>query len=184
MTNRDVLKRALIALVERQVTKWPGGIFKPKDKKNTVDHLRKVLGDPIYGFTKHNPEAVSPMSPIPGSDDGSEKDKEPEFDVEYVKLLIQDSCTSAKTSQHVALFVLDTKGCGEGEWRADLKELIAELQASVAALQGSYKLATRDLDHPEYRTYCTITFKSTVTCHAPVDIEFWSWSRVTDAGVE
>ncbi|KAJ7025322.1 hypothetical protein C8F04DRAFT_1269351 [Mycena alexandri] len=149
----NVLKPALIALVQRQVTKWPGGDFNPKDKKITKDLLQKVLGDPIHGFTKHNPEYVSPMSPIPGSDDDSEKDKEPEFDVENVKLLIQDSRTSAKTSQLVALFVLDTKGCGEGEWRADLKDLLAELQTGPAALQGSYKLAIRDPDHPEYRTY-------------------------------
>ncbi|KAJ7761354.1 hypothetical protein B0H16DRAFT_1456095 [Mycena metata] len=51
------------------------------------------------------------------------------------------------------LFVLDTEGCGEGEWRADLKDLLAELQTSVAALQRSYKLAIRDPDDPEYRTY-------------------------------
>ncbi|KAJ7022525.1 hypothetical protein C8F04DRAFT_1272534 [Mycena alexandri] len=150
----NVRKPALIALVQRQVAKWPGGDFNPKDKKITVDLLQKVLGDPIHGFTKHNPESVCPISPIPaGSDDVSEKDKEPEFNVKYVKLLIQDSRTSAKTSQQVALFVLDTEGCGEGEWRADLKDLLEELQTSMAALQGSYRLGIRDPDDPEYRTY-------------------------------
>ncbi|KAJ7714597.1 hypothetical protein B0H16DRAFT_1742514 [Mycena metata] len=63
-----------------------------------------------------------------------------------------------------------------GQWGASAR------QAAIAVGRGVYcarRFAVLS------REYCTITFKSTVTCHAPpVDIEFWSRSRVTEAGVE
>ncbi|KAJ7931807.1 hypothetical protein B0H13DRAFT_1857769 [Mycena leptocephala] len=82
----------------------------------------------------------------------------PELPTRWVTLLIQDSPSSPnplKISQSVPLFVLDTEGCKPGEWRADLRDLLGELQTSNAALTGSLKLAILDPDHPEHRIYFT-----------------------------
>jgi hypothetical protein len=45
--------------------------------------------------------------------------------------------------------------------------------------------STENGEDPQGSTYCSISFKSTVTCHAPpVDIEIWQGSRVTRPFVE
>ncbi|KAJ7938980.1 hypothetical protein B0H13DRAFT_1851152 [Mycena leptocephala] len=156
---REVLKPALIDLVERQINKWPGGNFKRTDKKITATYIRKVLLDPSHGFTKQSTEHPSLPSnehgdlEEHGSRQGSQEKEEPEFDTQWVTLLIDNARTSLKISQRVNLYVLDNLLGQEGEWRADLKDLLMELQSSIAALTGSFKLAFRDPDHPDYRIY-------------------------------
>ncbi|KAJ7934595.1 hypothetical protein B0H13DRAFT_2262548 [Mycena leptocephala] len=76
------------------------------------------------------------------------RNQEPEFDTQFVTLLIEDARTSLKISQPVNLYVLEPED-EEGNWRTDLRKL----QSSNASLTGSYKLAFRDPDHPDYRIY-------------------------------
>ncbi|KAJ7037021.1 hypothetical protein C8F04DRAFT_1180747 [Mycena alexandri] len=135
----NVLKPKLIALVQRQVSKWPGGDFKPRDKKLTVAMLQEVLLNPSYGFTKQVTESSPPLSPPPddsrdGSMQGSAHSPDPEFEEEWVELLIEDTRTSSKTIQPVCLWVCDNLGCKEGEWRADSKDLLLRLQTSISPL--------------------------------------------------
>ncbi|KAJ7729463.1 hypothetical protein B0H16DRAFT_1697194 [Mycena metata] len=155
----NVLKPKLIALVQRQVSKWPGGDFKPRDKKLTVAILQEVLLNPSYGFTKQVTESSPPLSPQPddsrdGSMQGSaHRSPDPEFEEKWVELLIEDTRTSSKTIQPVCLWVCDNLGCKEGEWRADSKDLLLELQTSISPLAGSFKLGYQSSVHPDYRIY-------------------------------
>ncbi|KAJ7232919.1 hypothetical protein C8J57DRAFT_1250273 [Mycena rebaudengoi] len=116
-----ILKKELIAMVERQVEKWPylGG-FDPKAKATTASRLRAVLLDPKNGFT----HAVRVTLPSPPPDISLDGDNIPDGD-------------------HV--------GCAPGEWRADLGDLLGELQASNSAVTGPVKLSYRDPENVEYR---------------------------------
>lgn len=95
--------------------------------------------------------------------------QEPEFDTQFITLLIEDARISLKISQPVNLYVLEPED-EEGNWRADLKDLLRKLQSSNASFTGiclscghsqtafnlnvgSYKLAFPDPDHPDYRIY-------------------------------
>ncbi|KAJ7858329.1 hypothetical protein B0H13DRAFT_2571612 [Mycena leptocephala] len=130
----DVLKPALIDLVKRQIDKWPGGNFKRTDKKITAAHIRKVLLDPSHGFTKQSTEHSSLSNEHNYLRDSRQGSKEQEI------------------SQPVNLYVLEPED-EEGNWRADLKDLLRKLQSSNASLTGSYKLAFPDPDHPDYQIY-------------------------------
>ncbi|KAJ7613245.1 hypothetical protein DFH06DRAFT_1344715 [Mycena polygramma] len=152
----NVLKPILITFVERQVGKWPGP-FRPS--RATVSDIRKVLLNPQYGFTKPrtteaSKRASSPLSPTP--EPPSKDIEEHSEESKWAKLLIEDARASpkpTKTSQEVCLWIKDNKDCEPGEWRAELLDLIKELQKSHAAVKGSFKLAIRDHDFPEHRVY-------------------------------
>lgn len=59
VNRRNLKKPALVKLVARQKSKWPGGKFNGGSHV-TAFRIKDVLGDPTYGFTK----APSP-SPLP-----------------------------------------------------------------------------------------------------------------------
>ncbi|KAJ6616166.1 hypothetical protein B0H10DRAFT_1949370 [Mycena sp. CBHHK59/15] len=62
-----VAKSVLIALVQRQVKKWPGGSGQFKPKHITAERISKVLVDPQYGFTKPSSTMENPGSPLSDS---------------------------------------------------------------------------------------------------------------------
>ncbi|KAJ7252838.1 hypothetical protein C8J57DRAFT_1660890 [Mycena rebaudengoi] len=159
-----ILKKELIAMVERQVDKWPYLTgFDPKAKATTASRLRAALLDPKNGFTR----AVSvtlPSSPDTSLDRDNIRDgglgtsptpeQDDDSDTCWVKLLLEDSRDSSrhpKYAQDILLCVVDRVGCAPGEWRADLGDLLAELQTSNSAITGPVKLSYRDPENAEYR---------------------------------
>ncbi|KAJ7433782.1 hypothetical protein FB451DRAFT_1313225, partial [Mycena latifolia] len=70
----------------------------------------------------------------------------------WIKLFIEDTrgTSTAKISQELCLFVVDTVDCTPGEWRAELRDLLVELQQSNAAITGPVRLSCRDPEQPEY----------------------------------
>ncbi|KAK7043501.1 hypothetical protein R3P38DRAFT_3440887 [Favolaschia claudopus] len=55
-----------------------------------------------------------------------------------------------KASQQISVPVVSLDGCKPGECRVDAKEVVAGLQASICAFQGSARLGTPNEDDPEY----------------------------------
>ncbi|KAJ7895217.1 hypothetical protein B0H14DRAFT_3634951 [Mycena olivaceomarginata] len=101
----DVLKPALVAMVQRQIHKWPGNF---SASKTTVARLRQVLSDPETGFTKAVESVQKPRMR-----------KDSDLEVQRVKLLIEDARgpKPIKISQDILLTVVDQVQCGPREWR-------------------------------------------------------------------
>ncbi|KAJ7431159.1 hypothetical protein FB451DRAFT_443183 [Mycena latifolia] len=78
--------------------------------------------------------------------------KEQRLPSQWIKLFIDDTrgTSTAKISQELCLFVVDTVDCTPGEWRAELRDLLVELQQSNAAITGPVRLSCRDPEQPEY----------------------------------
>ncbi|KAJ7461060.1 hypothetical protein FB451DRAFT_1268834, partial [Mycena latifolia] len=78
--------------------------------------------------------------------------KEQRLPSQWIKLFIEDTrgTSTAKISQELCLFVVDTVDCTPGEWRAELRDLLVELQQSNAAITGPVRLSCRDHEQPEY----------------------------------
>ncbi|KAJ7223011.1 hypothetical protein GGX14DRAFT_656872 [Mycena pura] len=157
--DMEALKPALVAMVQRQVEKWPG---KFKSGATTAVQIRKVLMDPQHGFTKPS-SSVETRNSSPLMDILTPSDQNPtNFNdskdpiVKHVKLLIEDTRAyqkPIKISQDIFLTVFDQELCNPGEWRANLHELLEKLQSTNAALTGSVKLAIRDHEYPDHHIY-------------------------------
>ncbi|KAJ6558626.1 hypothetical protein DFH09DRAFT_1084139 [Mycena vulgaris] len=161
-------KSSLVVLVARQSDKWPGpDVYSACT--TTIKRLRAVLLDPRYGFTKPGPTASSEndlvssaLSPLPTEKDDTpepeERNKDPEiadpqpYPSRWMKLFIEDTRrkSTAKISQELCLVVVDTEDCAPGEWRAEIRDLLVELQESNSAITGSVRLSFQDPEQPEY----------------------------------
>ncbi|KAJ7435440.1 hypothetical protein B0H11DRAFT_2367371, partial [Mycena galericulata] len=169
-------KASLVSLVARQAEKWPGpDVYTAKS--TSVPRLRAVLLDPRYGFTKSvaissaESRSVSPLTP---SDEGTlpftpyfgiltryspldvtppPNQDEKSIPARWVKLLIEDTRKSSssgrysKSSQEVLLGIVEDTG---EEWRAELNDILCELQNSNSAITGPVKLSYRDSEVPDY----------------------------------
>ncbi|KAJ7439930.1 hypothetical protein B0H11DRAFT_2354497 [Mycena galericulata] len=164
-------KVSLVSLVARQAEKWPGpDVYTAKS--TSVPRLRAVLLDPRYGFTKSvaissaESRSVSPLTPSdedvtppPNPDEVSENPLVPNDNIQksiparWVKLLIEDTRKSSssgrysKSSQEVLLGIVEDTG---EEWRAELNDILCELQNSNSAITGPVKLSYRDSEVPDY----------------------------------
>ncbi|KAJ7435441.1 hypothetical protein B0H11DRAFT_1937537 [Mycena galericulata] len=138
-------KASLVSLVARQAEKWPGpDVYTAKS--TSVPRLRAVLLDPRYGFTKSvaissaESRSVSPLTPSdedvtppPNQDEVSENPLVPNVDIQ--------------SSQEVLLGIVEDTG---EEWRAELNDILCELQNSNSAITGPVKLSYRDSEVPDY----------------------------------
>ncbi|KAJ6482391.1 hypothetical protein DFH09DRAFT_1330334 [Mycena vulgaris] len=172
-------KPVLVGFVKRQEAKWPGpDVYSAK--ATTTKRLRAVLLDSRYGFTKQGAlleyavedQSVSTLSPAPTEKDPTPEPKineetartspDPEGMAEsadppthpsrWIKLFIEDirGTSAGKISQELCLDMIDADDCEMGEWRADLPNLLVQLQESNSAITGSVRLSFRDPEQPEY----------------------------------
>ncbi|KAJ7482810.1 hypothetical protein B0H11DRAFT_2417651 [Mycena galericulata] len=168
---KGLKKASLVSLVARQAEKWPGpDVYTARS--TSVPRLRTVLLDPRYGFTKSvaissaesgSVSALTPsdeeVTPPPNPDDEIEGPLVPNDNIpkpipaRWVKLLIEDTRKSSssgrysKISQEVLLGIVEDTG---EEWKAELNDILCELQNSNSAIMGPVKLSYRDPEAPDY----------------------------------
>ncbi|KAJ7714310.1 hypothetical protein DFH07DRAFT_785802 [Mycena maculata] len=74
-----------------------------------------------------------------------------------VLLLIEDTRSNEKVSQHVRVSVIKTQGTPD-EWQTSSHEIVDELQASIAAFDGPARIGISDPENPGYTVFLgTIT---------------------------
>ncbi|KAJ7785103.1 hypothetical protein DFH07DRAFT_763717 [Mycena maculata] len=170
------LKRSdLVALVQRQLEKWPTqtlGKFRPQ--KTNMDIMKTALTSANSQFTNNKP-AERPASPIvdnlwlppprPPSPGPSERPAPgvitPQSLSEYrsILLLVEDTRSiGEKVSHRVRVSVINPENAATGEWQASSQEIVDELQASIAAFRGPARIGISDPENPGYTIFlATIT---------------------------
>ncbi|KAK7008467.1 hypothetical protein R3P38DRAFT_2551496, partial [Favolaschia claudopus] len=144
------LSRAdLVALVQQEPTKWP------KDVKGTFLKWKTNMPDMIWALVNcdYTTDLPAPSPSLPNASSAGQSVEASRLGTggnsedRSLNLLITDIrniFNITKCSQQITVPIANKEDCEPNEWRASARDVVAALQLSISAFEGSARLGTPD----------------------------------------